>query len=157
MKKILVVFIYLIFSNTTFAIPGWFGPDNARCKVNYTRLNLITGIETNIKITTQYTDRDSLEHNCNDGSWDLSDKIEDWMKKSRLNIVADLSVMYCKTRTDDGIFSNVWSDYKQCSTAYSKIVSGFISGRYPNQMGYEAYKCNLIGITQEDLDPRCSE
>jgi hypothetical protein len=157
MQKILVVFICLIFSNATFAIPGWFSPDNARCKVNYTQLNLITGVETNIKHTVQYTDQDSLDANCNDGSWYLSDKIEKWMKKSRLNIVADLSVMYCKTRTDDGIFSNVWSAYKQCYLGYSQLISDFISGSYPNQMGYEAHECSLLGSTQEDLDTYCSK
>ncbi len=118
MQKILVVFICLIFSNATFAIPGWFGPDNARCKVNYTRLNLITGVETNIKHTVQYTDRDSFDYNCSDANAPLAKKIIDWLKKSKTNIIANTTSIYCKTRTDDGIFSNVWSAYKMCHSMY---------------------------------------
>jgi hypothetical protein len=154
MQKILILFICLIFSNTTFAIPGWFSPDNARCKVNYTRLNLITGVETNIKHTVQYTDRDSFDRNCGDADENLSSKIKDWLRKSKTNIAANMTAISCKIRTDDGIFSNVWSDYKICDDNHSIALVFQIVTRHPEQIGYEFNKCRFIGITEERLS-RC--
>jgi hypothetical protein len=151
MKKILILFICLIFSSTTFAIPGWFSPDNARCKVNYTRLNLITGVEENIKHTVQYTDRDSLDRNCGDSYIILADKIIDWIKKSKINIVANVTAISCKKRTDDGIFSNVWSDYKICGGNHSMMLIFRVAIRHPDQIGYEFDKCRFIGITENGL------
>jgi hypothetical protein len=150
-KKILVLFICLIFSNATFAIPGWFGPDNARCKVNYTRLNLITGAETNIKHTVQYTDRDSFDRNCGDADDPLADKINDWLKKSKHNIAVNVTAIHCKRRTDDGIFSNTWSDYKICHNIYSMGLIFQVVNYYPSQIGYEFDYCRFIGITEDGL------
>jgi hypothetical protein len=152
MQKTLALFICLIFSNTSFAIPGWFSPDQARCKVNYTRLNLITGAETNIKHTVQYTDRDSFDRNCSDADDPLSEKIKKWVKKSKHNIAVDVTAIYCKRRTDDGIFSNTWSDYKICSANHIRGLIFRVKISYPNQIGYNLNGCRFIGITEEELN-----
>jgi hypothetical protein len=154
MKKILVLFICLIFSNISFAIPGWlgFGSDHARCKVNYTRLNLVTGVEKNVKITSQYDDIDDFDRNCDLAISRLYEKIKDWLKKSKHNIVANLTAMYCKSRSKDGIFSNEWSAYKQCYIGDSQRVILNTAGYYPDQMGYKAHECRLLETTQEQMD-----
>jgi hypothetical protein len=154
MKKILALFICLIFSNATFAIPGWlgFGSDQARCKVNYTQLNLITGAEKNVKITTQYDDKDDFDRNCGLAIGRLYEKINDWLKKSKTNILINMTAMYCKSRSKDGIFSNEWSDYKQCYIGDSQSIVLNIAGYYPNQRGYNAHRCRLLETTQEQMD-----
>jgi hypothetical protein len=165
-KKILVLFICLIFSNTSFAIPGWLGfsSDQARCKVNYTRLNLITGIETVKKHTTQhdddYDDSDynndigisNLNYNCTMAVGKLYEKINKWQEKSRTNIVANMTVMYCKSRSKDGIFSNEWSSYKQCDIVSSQSVAINTAAHYPGQIGYNAHECRLLETTQENIN-----
>jgi hypothetical protein len=153
MKKILALFICLIFSNATFAIPGWlgFGSDQARCKVNYTRLNLITGAETNIKHTVQYDDIGSFDYNCDNSFFLLSDKINDWLKKGKTNIAANVTAIHCKIRTKDGIFSNEWSDYKICSDNHSMLLTLVVVEHYPNQVGYEFNSCRFVGITESGL------
>jgi hypothetical protein len=152
MKKILVVFICLIFSNTTFAIPGWFSPDNARCKISYTRLDLVTGAETIKKHTAQYTDMDSLENNCSDTSDIFAKKIAKWLDKSKNNIISNMTVIYCKTRTDDGIFSNVWHPYKKCKLGQPYLASAWLSFYYPGQIGYNVHPCRFLEATQEEID-----
>jgi hypothetical protein len=154
MQKILVVFICLIFSNATFAIPGWLGfsSDKTRCKVSYTQLNLITGIEIVKKHTTQRDDTDNFDTNCSDAVSNLSDKIEEWMKKSRLNIMSNITAMYCKSRSKDGIFSNEWSSYKKCYIGDSQSIAIIIDSANKNQIGYNAHPCRLLETTQEDID-----
>jgi hypothetical protein len=144
-KKILITLMGVTFINVAFAFDGWFSPDRARCKVEYTRLNLVTGIETHKKHTSQYYDENSLKGNCSMYAIYLSDKIEDWLFESRHNIIADMSFMYCKTRTDDGIFSNVWSKYEQCSASDSAEIlkSAESFTHIKEQRGYNAHELRL--------------
>jgi hypothetical protein len=150
--KILTIFICLIFSNTTFAFDGWFSPDQARCKVEYTRLNLVTGVETRIKHTTQESDEGNHDDNCTWYKYPLVDKMVNWLHQDRKNIIVDLSAMYCKTRTDDGIFSNKWSKYKQCHALDSQgLLDTVIEPRYfEDQRGYNAHKDRLKGLIWEE-------
>jgi hypothetical protein len=159
MQKILVVFTCLIFSSATFAIPGWLGfsSDKTRCKVSYTQLNLITGIEIVKKHTTQRDDTDNFDENCSDAVIKLRKKITKWLEKSTKNIVSNITVMYCKSRSKDGIFSDEWSSYKKCHIGYSQSIAFSVNSKNKNQMGYNAHPCRLLETTQEDLDTYCSK
>jgi hypothetical protein len=121
-KKILITFIGITFINVTFAFDGWFSSDQARCKVEYTRMNLVTGVEIRKKHTYQ-ADVEDDGKNCSMYSSKLAYKIEDWLLESRNNIIVDISAMYCKTRTDDGIFSNKWTKYLQLYYSYFPIAN----------------------------------
>jgi hypothetical protein len=154
-KKILLIFILFtstIFINISFAFDGWFSPDQTRCMVEYTRLDLVTGIETRKKHTVQDSDYESLKENCSVFSDYLADKIEDWLIEDKKNIIVDISAMYCKTRTDDGIFSNVWSKYKQCGAGDSWSVL-HLATEYKgqkNQKGYNAHELRIKGLVWEE-------
>jgi hypothetical protein len=159
MKKILITLMGVTFINVAFAFDGWFSPDQARCKVEYTRLDLITGIETRKKHTVQDYDYESLEDNCSMFYDYLADKIEDWLYESKHNILVDISTMYCKTRTDDGIFSNVWTKYKQCSASVSASLLRLAKdyGFNFDHIGYNAHELRIKGIIWEregvSIDP----
>jgi hypothetical protein len=145
MKNTLIIFIFLIFSNTTFAIDGWLSPDKIRCKVEYTRLNLVTGVETIKKHTHQNNDGED-GGDCGMHVPNLSDKIENWLLESRHNIIVSISALYCKKRTDDGIFSNKWSKYKQCDIFDSQSILRWateLKADLINQKGYNAHEDRL--------------
>jgi hypothetical protein len=163
---ILIMFTSITFINIAFAFDGWFSPDQARCKVEYTRLNLVTGVETRKKHTYQGKDwvaendegkddndwGDDYEHNCGTYFEHLASKIDSWLLDDRKNIIVDMSAMYCKTRTDDGIFSNKWSKYKQCHAVFSQgLIDTIIEPRYfEDQRGYNAHKDRLKGLIWEE-------
>jgi hypothetical protein len=154
-KKILLIFILFTsttFINISFAFDGWFSPDQARCMVEYTRLDLVTGIETRKKHTYQDDDDGNFDHNCGTFYDSLAYKIEDWLIEDKKNIIVDISAMYCKTRTDDGIFSNVWSKYKQCGAGDSWSVL-HLATEYKgqkNQKGYNAHELRIKGLVWEE-------
>jgi hypothetical protein len=159
MKKILITLMGVTFINVAFAFDGWFSPDQARCKVEYTRLDLVTGIETRKKHTYQSHDDGGHEENCPMYASLLAKKIEYWLYKSRNNILVDMSAMYCKMRTDDGIFSNVWTKYKQCDADDSlkllRLAKDY--GSNFDHIGYNAHELRIKGIIWEregvSIDP----
>jgi hypothetical protein len=149
-KNILIIFTGTTFINIAFAFDGWFSPDQARCKIEYTRLNLVTGVETRIKHTYQEDDEDDY---CGTFDGVLGEKIQDWLMEDRKNILVDMSAMYCKTRTDDGPFSNKWSEYKQCGASDSSSVLSWVTAGHSyldNQKGYNAHKLRLKGLVWEE-------
>jgi hypothetical protein len=144
-NAILTIFIGTTFINIAFAFDGWFSPDKIRCKVEYTRLNLVTGVETIKKHTYQNNDGED-GGDCGMHVPNLSDKIENWLLEDRKNIIVDLSVLYCKKRTDDGIFSNKWSKYKQCDRYDSESLLRWateLKSDLKNQKGYNAHEDRL--------------
>jgi hypothetical protein len=149
-QKILITFIGITFINVTFAFDGWFSPDQVRCKVEYTRMNLVTGVEVRKKHTSQ-GDLDELG-NCWSQTYILGQKVEDWIRESSNNILVDMSAMYCKTRTDDGIFSNVWTKYKQCHAGDSATLLSWAAdlAEEEGQIGYNANFIRLKGLVWEE-------
>jgi hypothetical protein len=150
---IFILFISTTFTNVTFAFDGWFSPDQARCKVEYTRMNLVTGVEIRKKHTYQDDDwRNYPGENCSTYARDLAIKIENWLLESGNNILVDISAMYCKTRTDDGIFSNKWSEYEQCGASDSwwlLTLATELKGQQ-NQKGYNAHEDRIKGLVWEE-------
>jgi hypothetical protein len=170
MKKLLIMFLILFtFSNTASA--GFFGDifkelfgdgfkkpttaehgdvNSVRCMVEYTQLDLATGLEKNVKYTDQYillvmvagTDILYLM------AQDLTDKINIWLKESPNNFISDLTIINCKERR---LYINKfvayineqrWGEYKSCPDEYNVKLIDFLD--YPEQWGYNVHKDRLI-------------
>jgi hypothetical protein len=138
MQKLLITFIWLIFSNNTFALDSFFNPTVARCNITYTKSYLNTGIKKDKYITTQF----DLEFNpdggwiiadpCYKGSKKLAKKMNKWMKKDPANNkILIVPKVNCKRRTP-GIFSDSWSKYKACDELYrQRMINDWLN--YPEQ------------------------
>jgi hypothetical protein len=161
MKIFLIIFIALAFNNTAFAIiPSDIYPDQFRCKVTYTQLDLITGVEKTIKITAQ---KKFIEHilkgeeyegelgtMCINGAIHLSWKISDWAGISKTNAVKDVTVVHCKKRTESW-FNNTWSKYKLCAIEYNQeivsyLIYSFGYKDYNFTLGYNIHNDRVIGL-----------
>jgi hypothetical protein len=146
MKKILITFIWLIFSNSAFALDGIFSSNQARCSIEYVEINLNTSIEKVKYTTTQF----DLAFNpdggwtradpCYKGSNKLAHKMNDWMGKDVNNLILDIPYVNCKRRTP-GVFSNDWSKYEICDDIYRQfMVNDWL--KYPNQWNYDGSNKN---------------
>jgi hypothetical protein len=169
MKKISTTFLILfIFSNTTSA--GFFGDifkdffgdfkkpsltskgdvNNVRCKVEYTQLDLTTGLEKIIKHTAQY----KVPHIAREtnilylSAQDLTEKINNWLNESPNNIITDLTIINCKESRiyihKLFIFINEerWGEYKGCEDEHNIKLIDFLDR--PKQWGYNVHKERLI-------------
>jgi hypothetical protein len=169
MKKLttfLILLTILTFSNTASA--GFFGDvfkelfgeeysieerggvNNVRCKVEYTQLDLATGLEKKIKHTEQYpmvnmVEGDDLLYLM---AQDLTDKINIWLKESKNNIITNMTIINCKERRLYGnsliilINEQRWSEYKSCPDEYNIKLVDFLDR--PKQWGYNVNKEKLI-------------
>jgi hypothetical protein len=138
MKKILITFIWLIFSNSSFALDGIFSSNQARCSIKYVAVGHDNnGIESYKYVTTQF----DLEFNpdggwvtadpCYKGSKKLAHKMNDWMGKNVNNLILGIPKVNCK-RITPGVFSNDWSKYEKCDDIYHQfMVNDWL--KYPNQ------------------------
>jgi hypothetical protein len=127
--------------------------NNVRCKVEYTQLDLNTGLEKKIKHTDQYATFDSPE---TDSilyvlTQDLADKINKWLNESKENIITDLTIINCKERRLYYRYSRLlyffstrerWSEYKGCPDEYNVKLIDFLDR--PKQWGYNVHKERLI-------------
>jgi hypothetical protein len=171
MKRLIIIFLILsAFSNT--ASGGFFGDifkeifgepkdqsefshahgnvDNVKCKIEYTQLDLTTGLEKNIKHTYQYNinliaKNDSVMYLS---AQDLTDEVNIWLNESENNVITDLTIINCKERKP---YMNIffpwldgysWSEYKGCEDEYNAKLIDFLER--PNQWGYNVNKARLI-------------
>jgi hypothetical protein len=171
MKKILTTFLIsltlLTFSNTAFG--GFFGDfvndflgdfkksigisgskvNNVRCKVEYTQLNLATGLEKTVKYTNQ--------HNVDDlakgtdvlylSAQDLTDKINIWLNESPNNIITNMTIINCKERkfyAKPLVWNSRerWGEYKGCPDEYNIKLIDWLER--PEQWGFNVHKERLI-------------
>jgi hypothetical protein len=184
MKKILTTFLIsltlLTFSNTASAsffgdifkdIFGDFGEPadknpfgekhgdviEARCKVEYTQLDLATGLEKNIKYTadqeTMYTARGSNTMYL--ATQDLTDKVNNWLDENPNNIIVNMTGINCKEKNAIIPVFNVarvgasWGEYKSCEDKYNIEFMNLLD--YPNRWGYNVNIERLI----KDYDEGC--
>jgi hypothetical protein len=182
MKKLTTTFLIsltlLTFSNIAFG--GFFGDifndifgeldkghwnekrgeaNNVRCKVEYTQLDLATGLEKNIKHTAQY----EVRYIANGTSvmylsaQDLTDKINIWLNESKNNIIVNMTGINCKERRIYINQTNVWSskqrwgEYKSCEDEFNVELINWLER--PNQWGYNVNKTRLI----KDYDEGCNK
>jgi hypothetical protein len=178
MKKLLTTFLIsltlLTFSNTASA--GFFGDifkgvfgdtekpsdvigglgnvNTVRCKVEYTQLDLTTGLEKTVKHTAQYNVR-NIATGTNSmylSAQDLTDKINIWLNESPNNVITDLTIINCKGRR---LFTSMlfwqseerWGEYKGCEYEYNVELINLLDR--PNQWGYNVHKERLIKDYEE--------
>jgi hypothetical protein len=177
MKKLITIFLIsitlLTFSNNSSA--GFFGDvfevlfgsfnedpgrepgtdgrgfvNNARCKVEYSQLDLATGLEKNVKYTVQYdlTNMSKDEDVMQLSAQDLTDKINIWLNENSNNVITNLTIINCKERRlyfSKFLFINNeyrWSEYKGCPDEYNVKLIDFLDR--PNQWGFNVNKERLI-------------
>jgi hypothetical protein len=179
MKKIstifLILFTLLTFSNTVSA--GFFGDifeelfggsgesgesetwfvkerhgdaNNTRCKVEYTQLDLATGLEKNVKHTAQYENGYVANgDNIMDlSAKDLTDKMNIWLNESPNNIITNMTIINCKERKTYASMIGIinieyrWGEYKGCADEYNVKLIDWLER--PNQRGYNVNIDRLI-------------
>jgi hypothetical protein len=172
MKKILTTFLIsltlLTFSNTAFG--GFFGDifkdifgdfkktstterggvNNVRCMVEYTQLDLATGLEKNVMITYRYNVNNmARETNVMDlSAQDLTDEINIWLNESPNNVIADMTIINCKERRKytnkfiPWIGGQSWGEYKGCADEYNIKLIDWLER--PKQWGFNVHKDRLI-------------
>jgi hypothetical protein len=128
--------------------------DNVRCKVEYTRLDLNTGIEKNVKHTVQHEAKYMAreEDACYLSTQYASDKINDWLNKGSNNVIVDLSVINCKTRRPYSTnplypLEYRWNEYKSCDDEFNINLVDWLDR--PKQWGFNVNKERLIRNYEE--------
>jgi hypothetical protein len=126
---------------------------NIRCKVEYTQLNLSTGIETLKKHTAQFDlermSKEAKEQDiCHFSIQYLAVRINEWLEKSNNNIIVNMTVNNCKKNvTKDSawliwIDRSIWGEYKSCQDEFNIELFNEISN--PKQWGFNMHKTRLI-------------
>jgi hypothetical protein len=180
MKKLTTTFLILLtiltFSNSASAgffdyiFGDFFKPktisdsgraNNVRCKVEYTQLDLATGLEQTVK----HTDQNALIATAEADNvlylltQDLTDKINIWLNESKNNVITNLTVINCKERRlyyrYSEFFAAVsneqrWSKYKGCADEFNIKLIDFLDK--PKQWGYNVHKERLI----KDYEDGCT-
>jgi hypothetical protein len=153
MKKILITFIWLTFSNSTFALDWFLDSDQARCNITYLKIDLNKDTEK-IKYTTTQFDLPFnpdggwiIADPCYKGSKKLAHKMNKWMGKSTNNFISDFTSPDCKRKTED-FFTSSWSKYKTCEPLYrQRMVDDWL--KYPNQWDNDS-NIDKIGIIKKN-------
>jgi hypothetical protein len=146
----LILLIGLTFNNTAsaglFGIDGLFSGSDFRCKIEYTQLDLSTGLHKVVKITTQMdvTEAESRFNMCNRSVPRLDAKIDDWVDDGT-NIVVNLTGIYCKERENSWGLWQSWGKYDLCLA--NKSESLVLELKYPNKVGYNV---NIDRIVQTE-------
>jgi hypothetical protein len=170
MKKLITTFL-ILFTFSNYTVAGFFGDffkdifskpgetpwsekhlntSEARCKVEYTQLDLATGLEKNVKHTTQYVfiDMPKEEDIMYLSAQDLTDKINTWLNENKNNVITNLTIINCKEKklyinqTASWRSEMRWSEYKGCPDEYNIKLIDLLDR--PKQWGYNVHKERLI-------------
>jgi hypothetical protein len=131
---------------------------NVRCKVEYTQLDLATGIEKTVKHTNQsvlvgMTEYSLLEFLIQD----LTDKINIWLNESKKHIISNMTIINCKDRI---LYANktkfwdskeLWGEYKGCPDEFNAKIIDLLDR--PKQLGYNVHNDRLI----RDYEDGCKD
>ncbi len=131
------------------------GVNRVRCMVEYTQLDLATGLEKTVKHTVQYVlmevygDYDVMQLS----SEDLTKKINIWLNENENNVITNLTAINCKERRFyiSKIFfwnnEQRWSEYKSCPDEFNIELMNLLER--PNQWGFNVNKERLIKDYEE--------
>jgi hypothetical protein len=122
----------------------------ARCMVEYTQLDLSTGLEKNVKHTVQYVmiEMATVDDVLHLSAQDLTDKINIWLNKSPNNIITNLTIINCKEKKLYINQINIlkggrrWGEYKGCPDEFNILLMDWLER--PKQWGYNVHKERLI-------------
>jgi hypothetical protein len=163
MKKLtrfLILFILLFFSN--YASASFFGDIfreitstykeyfEIRCKVQYTQLNLTTGLEKVVKNTVQFPLSHSPKNTdyCYIATQDIIEKINEWLNESPNNIITNSTIVLCKEKVRNvskWVYfksDKYWEEYKSCKDEINIKLIDWIE--HPKQQGFNVHKERLI-------------
>jgi hypothetical protein len=149
----IILLISLMFSNTAsaglFGIDGFLSDSDARCRLEYTQLDLRTGVQKIAVMTTQFDDRGN-QVICEKSATNMANKMSDWVEDSNSHIIVNLTKMYRKARETNFVLWHAWTDYKLCvyiddSLKYPGAIVKSL--RDHNKIGYNVNKDRIL----EDL------
>jgi hypothetical protein len=182
MKKLtrfLILFILLIFSNYSSA--SFFGDIfreiisthkeyfkiksthkeyfAIRCKVEYTQLDLTTGLEKVIKNTIQFELEpiENLDY-CYIATQDFVEKINEWLNESPNNIITNSTIILCKEKVrnvSQWVYfksDKYWEEYKSCKDEINVKIIDWIE--HPKQQGFNIHKERLINNTNKEFEQK---
>jgi hypothetical protein len=138
----LLLLIGLTFSTSSaaltfnlFSVSAFYGKPDARCKIGYSMLDLNTGLDKSINITSQFDidDDDGFDTSCRLGVGKLVDKINTEMS-SNSNVLVNMTEVYCKKRITIAVIFQDWSTYQKCKYKYNEEMIDEL--RYNNRVGY---------------------
>ena len=124
--------------------------NNVRCKIEYTQLDLATGLEKTVEHTDQYNIVDMAfnEDVMSLSAQDLTDKVNDWLNESENNVITNLTIISCKERrlyASKFFFIHNeyrWSEYKGCADEFNIKLIDLLDK--PKQWGFNVHKERLI-------------
>jgi hypothetical protein len=128
--------------------------NSVRCKVEYTQLDLTTGIEKTVKHTSQFKYNDlhfymPKVNACYLSTQDFTDKMNTWLNESPNNIITNMTVINCKSRRLysnktrlSKIVENRWGEYKSCDDEFNMSLIDWLES--PKQRGFNVNKERLI-------------
>jgi hypothetical protein len=151
----IILLISLMFSNTAsaglFGIDGFLSDSDARCRLEYTQLDLRTGVQKIAVMTTQFDDRGNQEI-CEKCATNMANKMSNWVEDSNSHIIVNLTKMSYKRRENSFVLWHTWDDYKLCNRTsvtepfrYSDIIVRSL--RDHNKIGYNVNRSRIL----EDL------
>jgi hypothetical protein len=157
-KKITILttmLITLTFSNNVlagiFSDIGRAFDDIYRCKIEYTQLNIVDGVETATKETTDFDDDSGNQ--CDNGTTKLIKKLYNWLEESPNNMIVKLDVQVkCKEEKLHNVTSFYWGSYKACKEEYTQKIIDYVVNKYPIQIGYGIYDSVTLRIIGENTD-----
>jgi hypothetical protein len=161
MKKLTTRFLILLILNNSVSA-SFFGDIyreakstykeyfEVRCKVEYTQLDLTTGLEKVVKNTVQFV----LNHSpknidyCYTATQDLTEKINEWLNESPNNVITNSTIILCKEKVRNvskWVFfksDKYWEEYKNCNDETNTKLIDWIER--PKQQGFNVHKERLI-------------
>jgi hypothetical protein len=129
-----------------------------RCMVEYTQLDLTTGLEKNVKHTEEYNIR-SLEKGTYTTylmAQDITDKINIWLNENPNNIITNMTIINCQemrffVSVDVWKSEERWGEYKGCKDKHNVELINLL--KHPNQWGFNVNKERLI----KDYEEGCKD
>jgi hypothetical protein len=131
---------------------------DVRCKVEYTQLDLNTGLETVVKYTSHFDIKyiPIGSNTCYMATQDFTYKINEWLNESPNNIIVNMTVNNCKVK---GIYfqrllrwirEERWNEYKSCDDEFNNNLVDWLD--HPKQLGFNVNKDRLIRDYEEGFE-----
>jgi hypothetical protein len=130
-----------------------------RCKIEYTQLDLNTGLEKVIKHTIQFEldPQENLDY-CYIATQDLVEKINKWLNESSNNVITNSTVALCKEKIRNISkwtyvkSDKYWEEYKSCKNEISVKIIDWIE--HPKQQGFNVHKERLINNVKKEFEQK---
>jgi hypothetical protein len=129
--------------------------NNIICKVEYTQLDLTTGLEKTVEYNYRYNvnniaRKDDIMYLS---AQDLTDEMNIWINESTNNIITNMTIINCKERREYSSKFFVWhreqrwSEYKGCPSEFNVELIDLLDR--PKQRGYNV---NIDRLTKDYED-----